>query len=104
MANANSKGSGSATSPQAENGNTTQTIEEIERRAADVLEQERQALRALVDCLREIAVRLPVESRLPLDLAKAAGTLELWAELPMTSSMHSGVRTALGWCSPLERA
>jgi SOS response regulatory protein OraA/RecX len=56
-----------------------QTIEQIEAHAAAVLEEERQALRALAACMRELAVRLPVESKLPVRMAKAARSADLFS-------------------------
>lgn len=58
---------------------TPRTFEDIERDAADILEQERQALQVLTHCIREIAVRLPPASRLTLDLADAAKSLQVFA-------------------------
>jgi hypothetical protein len=54
------------------------TIEEIEARAAEVLEADRDAMRRLAEFLRELAVELPAESSLPLNLAKAAKTIDLF--------------------------
>ena len=54
------------------------TIQEIEARAAEVLEAERDAMRRLAEVLRELAVELPGESGLPLKLAKAAKTIDIF--------------------------
>lgn len=51
---------------------TTQTIKEIEARIVEVREAENEALLVLVQAMREIAVRLPVQSRLPMILARYA--------------------------------
>ncbi|HEY4279401.1 MAG TPA: hypothetical protein VGM91_14350 [Conexibacter sp.] len=55
---------------------TTQTIDQLERRIVAVRDAENDALTVLVTVLREIAVRLPVDSRLPLILAKRAKSIE----------------------------
>ena len=54
------------------------TLEELEARAAQVQAEEREAIAALVHCIREIAVRCPTESRLPLELARAAERLSVY--------------------------
>src|SRR4051794_26072319 len=58
---------------------STQTIEQIEARAAEINEVERCALRELAAFLRDRAVELPVESKLPLRFAESAKTLDLFA-------------------------
>jgi len=63
-------------------GAPARTFEEIEARAAEVRDAERQALKALIACIREIAVRLPADSRLPLDLAGMARVIGLWVSAP----------------------
>jgi hypothetical protein len=55
-----------------------QTIDQIEARAVEVKEAERDAMRRLAEALREIAVELPPESTLPIRLAKAAKTIDLF--------------------------
>ena len=64
------------------------TIDEIEARAAEVLEAERDGMRRLAEFLRELAVELPPESGLPLKLAKAAKTIELFER-----GSHPGIGT-----------
>jgi hypothetical protein len=55
-----------------------QTIEEIERRAEQVLSEERQVLAGLELCLRELAVHCPPEGRLGMHLATAAQEIRPW--------------------------
>lgn len=57
---------------------TTQTIEEIEARAAEILQAERDVLADLAEWLRAAAVELPVESKLPIRMAKAANNADLF--------------------------
>jgi hypothetical protein len=61
------------------------TIEEIEQRAAEVHEAEREAFRRLAELMRELAVTLPAESSLPLHLAQNAkgilGILDISARM-----------------------
>lgn len=71
---------------------TTQTIEQIERRIVDVRDAENEALGVLVTVMREIAVRLPVESRLPLILAERAKSIENGVRL--CGDHHSQATTA----------
>lgn len=58
------------------------TIEQIEQRAAEIHRAECDALRSIAAFLREQAVNLPVESRLPLDFAEAANTLDTFSRSP----------------------
>ncbi len=73
--NANGTRGRSDITPGRESAPPVRTIEDIERRAAEVLEAEKQALAAIAACLREVAVRLPPDSQMPLKLAKAAQAL-----------------------------
>lgn len=50
----------------------TQTIDELEARAAEIAEAEREAVCQVAELLRELAVTLPVESELPMRFAKTA--------------------------------
>ena len=56
--------------------NATRTIEDIERRQREVRMVEIEAMDVLVRVLRDIAVNLPVESKLTYDLADCAKALE----------------------------
>ena len=56
--------------------NGARTIEDIERRQREVRALEVDAMDVLVRVLRDIAVALPVESKLPYDLADCAKRLE----------------------------
>jgi hypothetical protein len=94
-----------ARSPRA----TAPTIEDIERRAAQVLSEERQVLSTLVHCLRELAIACPVESRLPLTLAEGAQTLEVFTNNPRhthadlaLSSALDGIRRSVALDMPRE--
>jgi hypothetical protein len=54
---------------------TPRTIEEIEQRAALIHRSERDAFDRLAAFLRELAVELPPESRLPIRFAEAANRI-----------------------------
>lgn len=69
-----------------------QTIEQIERRAVEVREAENEGLVALVHAMREIAVRLPVESRLPAILAERAKRIE--RDVRLCGGSHSQATAA----------
>lgn len=73
---------------------TTQTIEQIEARAAEIVEAERTAMRELAAFLRNRAVELPVESKLPLRFAESAQTLDLF-ERPGGNLMAAGYSCAM---------
>src|SRR4051794_38449787 len=73
---------------------TTQTIEQIEARAAAIDEAERDSLRRLAAFLRDLAVELPVESKLPLQCADAAKTLDQFAR-PSGTLMAAGFDCAV---------
>ena len=60
---------------------TARTIEDIERRQQEVRAIEFDAVRTLITVLRELAIALPPESKLPYDLADAAKSLEEKAAL-----------------------
>lgn len=83
--------------------NRRATISEIEQEAALVLLQEQAAVDVLVYVLRELAVDLPRASRLPIELARAAKTLELFGGL-RDPQLRDGIRTALCEFSQLIRA
>lgn len=70
----------------------TQTIDEIEARAAEIVEAERASLQRLAAFLRNEAVELPVESKMPLRLAKAAKTVSLFVD---GSSQEAGISCGL---------
>lgn len=55
------------------------TIEDLERHEQTVIEAERDAAQAIAALLRELAVRLPEESRLIRRFATQADTLELFS-------------------------
>src|SRR4051794_24880595 len=55
---------------------TTQTIAQIEARAAEVAQHEREAVCRIADLLRELAVTLPAESKLPMRFAKTARSID----------------------------
>lgn len=57
---------------------TTQTIEQIEAQAAAIEHAECAVMQDLAAWLRERAVELPVESKLPMRFAKAANDIELF--------------------------
>lgn len=57
---------------------TTQTIEQIEARLVEVREADRDAMQRIADLLRELAVTLPIESKLPLRFAKAAKSIDAY--------------------------
>jgi hypothetical protein len=81
------------------------TIEDIERRAAEIRVEERQALATLVVCMREIAVRCPIESRLPMQLAEAATSLSRYATRPLEGEEEAavGIRATVGQYGVLSR-
>ena len=56
--------------------NGARTIADIERRQREVRSSELKAMDLLINVLRDIAVALPVESKLPYDLADCAKQLE----------------------------
>lgn len=58
---------------------TTQTIEQIEARLIEVRGADRDAMQQIANLLRELAVTLPVESKLPLRFAESAKTLDLFS-------------------------
>lgn len=72
-------------------GAVTQTIDQIEARAAEIAEAERSALRDLAEWLRAVAVELPAESKLPLRFSESARTLDLWST--------GGHATTGYWCA-----
>lgn len=55
------------------------TIEELEQRADELRDAEAAALNALGEGMRELAVLLPDGSRLAVDFARLARTLDLFA-------------------------
>jgi hypothetical protein len=57
---------------------TTQTIDQIEAQAAAIEHAECAVMQDLAAWLRERAVELPVESKLPMRFAKAAKDIELF--------------------------
>lgn len=52
------------------------TIEELERRSVEIAEAESEAVRRLIDAMRDIAVGLPEGSQLAVRLAKYARLME----------------------------
>jgi len=56
---------------------TGRTIEDIEQRAAEIADAERDAVHTLAGCLRELAVLLPEGSTLAYDFAKMAKFADL---------------------------
>ena len=79
---------GSACADSTDGKSVTQTIDQIEARAAAIDRAERDALARLAAFLRDLAVELPVESKLPVEFAKSAKTLGLWRD---------GGRAAVGY-------
>jgi hypothetical protein len=81
------------------------TIEDIERRAAEIRVEERRALATLVVCMREIAVRCPIESRLPMQLAEAAKSLSCYASRQLEGEEDAvrAIATTVGECGELGR-
>lgn len=63
------------TNPCAARG-SSQTIDEIEARAAEIAHAEREAVCQVTELLRELAVTLPVESELPMRFAKTARRID----------------------------
>lgn len=59
-----------------------QTIEQIEARDAEVRTAERDAMSQLAELLRELAVELPPESRLPIRFAKTANYIDIFTTGP----------------------
>jgi hypothetical protein len=57
---------------------TTQTIEQIEAQAEAVRQAEEDVMVDLAAWLRAAAVELPVESKLPVKLAKTASNIDLY--------------------------
>lgn len=57
---------------------TTQTIEQLEARIVEVREADRDAMQQIAELLRELAVTLPAESKLPLRFAKAAKSIDAY--------------------------
>jgi hypothetical protein len=72
--------------------NPRRTIEDIERQAVEIRGAENLALAQLVAVMRELAVRLPVESRLPLYLAEHAKSIE--EDVRLTGDHHSQATAA----------
>jgi hypothetical protein len=74
------------------------TIEDIERRAAEIRVAESYALATLVACMREIAVRCPLESQLAMQLAETAKSLNRWATRPLKGEEDApnGVAATVG--------
>lgn len=72
---------------------TVQTIEQIEARTIEIRDAENEALTVLVHVMREIAVRLPLESRLPMVLAERAKSIEEGVRL---CGWHHSQATAAG--------
>jgi hypothetical protein len=85
---------GRKTTPARARRSTTQTIAQIEARAAEVREAERDALFDLAEFLRALAVELPVESKLPLKFAESAKALELFGR-PGGTLMVAGYGCAM---------
>lgn len=83
MANAKSKGASGDVRPR--------TIEDLEAQAAAVTEAEREAMRRLAAFLRELAIELPAESRIPVRMAKAAKNLDVFTNA--TEPGHWGCGT-----------
>ena len=65
-----------ATTPQGEPAQSPRTIEDIERRQREVRVIETDALGVLVWMLRDVAIALPVESKLVFALADCAKEIE----------------------------
>jgi hypothetical protein len=57
---------------------TTQTIEQIDAEAAAIRQAEEDVMVALAGYLRDLAVQLPVESKLPVVFAKTAKAIGLY--------------------------
>lgn len=74
-----------------------QTIEQIEARERDLRRDESLALRSLAAFLRELAVHLPVESRLPARFAKAAKNADMFAGADSPVAMWELERVINEW-------
>lgn len=61
---------------------TTQTIAELEERANAIREANRDAMHQIAVLLRDLAVTLPAESKLPLQFAETAKKIDLFNDGP----------------------
>jgi hypothetical protein len=79
---------------------TTQTIDQIEARAAEITQAERDVMNDLAEWLRAAAVELPVESKLPVTFARVANDIELFtgrnATIPALG-VHDVYRAVEDW-------
>jgi hypothetical protein len=66
-------------SPRSRQRATTQTIEQIEAQAEAIRQAEADVMADLAAWLRDRAVELPVESKLPMQFALMANDLELFS-------------------------
>jgi hypothetical protein len=69
---------GEPITPTSERAAPVQTIEDIERRAEEIKDAELDTLARLAAFIRELAVELPPESRMPLIFAKTANDLDTY--------------------------
>jgi leucyl aminopeptidase len=77
---------------------TTQTIAQIEAKAAEIEHAEREAMTELVAFIRELMCSLPPESRYPLRFARAADNIEQF-----NRSFHWGANVQAGWLDGITR-
>jgi hypothetical protein len=69
-----------------------QTIEEIEARADAIKQAENEAMSALAAFLRDLAVTLPPESKLPVRFAEAAKSIDLFGDAAAFWRVEQGIR------------
>jgi leucyl aminopeptidase len=78
---------------------TTQTIAEIELRAAEIEHAEREAMTELVAFIRELMCTLPPESAFPLRFARAADNIEQFND----AAFDWGASVQAGWLDHITR-